>query len=129
MYFWVMTANPEETVVRLDKKENASQDDGKFHISFEHTGNQLVLSLAGRLDTITSTELLALYRAELEKDPVEHFTINMEELGYISSAGLRVLMIMRKNVSDKQHFQLFHMKPAVLEILLAAGFDEIAELC
>ena len=53
----------------------------------------------------------------------------MEYLSYISSAGLRVLMIMRKNVSDKQYFQLCNMKSAVLEILLAAGFDEIAELC
>jgi anti-anti-sigma factor len=136
MYFWVMTADPEEmngnrgeTAGRPTEPKNVSPEDGKFHISFEHTGNQLLLSLAGRLDTITSTELLALYRAELEKGPLEQITIQMEDLSYISSAGLRVLMIMRKNVSDKQYFQLCHMKPAVMEILLAAGFDEIAELC
>ena len=136
MYFWVMTADPEEMagtrgemIGRSAEPENVSQEDGKFRISFEHTGNQLLLSLTGRLDTITSTELLALYRAELEKGPLEQITIQMEDLSYISSAGLRVLMIMRKNVSEKQYFQLCHMKPAVMEILLAAGFDEIAELC
>lgn len=127
MYFWVMTADPAEMTGRPADRENASQEDRKFSISCGHTGNHLLFSLAGRLDSITSTELLALYRAELEKGLVKHITIHMDDLSYISSAGLRVLMVMRKNVSDRQNFQLCHVKPAVKGILLAAGFDEIVE--
>ncbi len=44
---------------------------------------------------------------------------------YISSAGLRVLLIMRKAVKDQSCFKLFHIQPEVEKILKMTGFDTL----
>ena len=57
-----------------------------MEISINHA-EQLVISLKGRLDTITSVEFTdALAKEEIKEKVV---IIDMKELEYISSAGLR----------------------------------------
>lgn len=52
----------------------------------------LRLDISGRLDTNTSGEL----EAELKLDGVDKIVFGFENLDYISSAGLRVLMTAQK---------------------------------
>ena len=49
----------------------------------------------------------------------------MKELEYISSAGLRVLMIMRKALGDGRNFSLVNMNDTVNEIIETTRFDNI----
>ena len=49
----------------------------------------------------------------------------MNGLEYISSAGLRVLLIMRKSVDDGAGFSLINMNKAVRDIMETTGFDTI----
>ena len=49
----------------------------------------------------------------------------MKNLEYISSAGLRVLMIMRKALADGKNFSLINMNDNVTNIIETTGFDTI----
>ena len=47
-------------------------------------------------------------------------------LGFrVSSAGLRVLLLMRKSVKDPGCFKIFHVQPEVEKILKMTGFDTL----
>ena len=64
-------------------------------IDREQDGGKLTLKVCGRLDTNTSPDLVA----ELKLDGVTEVVFDFSGLEYISSAGLRVLMMAQKSVS------------------------------
>ncbi|MCR5403008.1 MAG: STAS domain-containing protein [Butyrivibrio sp.] len=49
----------------------------------------------------------------------------MKDLQYISSAGLRVLLIMKKALNAENDFKLMNMNAEVTEIIETTGFDTI----
>ena len=51
--------------------------------------------------------------------------MDMKNLEYISSAGLRVLLIMRKALDSDQNISLVNMNDSVREIIETTGFDTI----
>ncbi len=116
--FWVMTAKP-GTVEKFECKEDNFKADVKL------ADDTLNVSLTGRLDTITAPGLLALYKDAAAKGKITSVCIDMKELEYISSAGLRVLMIMRKALDDGKDFSLINMNDTVKEIIETTGFDTI----
>jgi anti-anti-sigma factor len=116
--YWVMTAKP-GTV-----EEFACSEDN-FKADVKLTDDTLNISLAGRLDTISSPGLLAAYRDAETKGKITSISIDMKELEYISSAGLRVLLIMRKAVKDEKSFSLINVSDNVKEIIETTGFDTI----
>ena len=116
--FWVMTARPEEN-------ENFSSEDKDFKTDVKLNGDVLNISLSGRLDTITAPNLLAIYKEITSKSKVGSISIDMKDLEYISSAGLRVLLIMRQDIEDENNFTIFNTNEDVNEIFETTGFDGI----
>ena len=53
-------------------------------------GTNLLISLDGRLDTTTAPELEAVLKEALEG--ITNLTLDFNNLAYISSAGLRVIL-------------------------------------
>ena len=51
--------------------------------------------------------------------------IDMKDLDYISSAGLRVLLLMMKERPENGNVTLYHVKPAVRSVLTSSGFDQM----
>ena len=96
-----------------------------FKADVELVGKTLNVALAGRLDTITAPGLLELYRKAGSKGGYDDIRIDMKELEYVSSAGLRVLLIMRKALTDSNSFNLVNMNDSVKEIIETTGFDSI----
>ena len=82
-----------------------------------------VFSLDGRLDTVTAPDLEKALRASL--DGVKELTLNFEELDYISSAGLRVLLSTQKLMAKQGSMKLVHVGETILEIFEVTGFSEI----
>lgn len=85
--------------------------------------NWLVLALTERLDTQTAPEF--------EKTALEKLTeggcmaLDLTELTYISSAGLRVLlMLMKKSKAQNGKVALVGVKDMVGEILEESGIDD-----
>ncbi len=86
-------------------------------------GNEIVVSLAGRLDTITAPELEEQLASGL--DDMEKLTFDMEKLEYISSAGLRVLLSAQKKMSKKGGMIVKNVSEEVMEIFEVTGFADI----
>jgi len=82
-------------------------------------------SLRGRMDTIIAPELLKAWEAQKRTTPITAAEIDCSGLQYISSAGLRVLLIMQKGGA---RVRLTGMGEAVWEILETTGFIDIFEV-
>ena len=86
-------------------------------------GEKLSIALEGRLDTVTAPELEAELKDSL--DPVTDLVLDMAELEYISSAGLRVLLTAQKSMNQKGSMKLINVNETVMEIFDVTGFSDI----
>ena len=88
----------------------------------------LIISLSGRLDTITSPEL----EGEINRnsfDEIETVTLNMRELEYISSAGLRVVLKLQKKMTAKGgQLKLINVNDMVMEIFDMTGMSDFLDI-
>ena len=90
-------------------------------INKTQNGSTLVIALEGRLDTVTAPML------ELEMmdilDGVTDLTLDLENLEYISSAGLRVLMSAYKRLYGKGKITVTNANDIVREVFEVTGFN------
>jgi anti-anti-sigma factor len=84
---------------------------------------ELAVGIQGRLDTITATDLLQGFRDVAE--PVASITLDVSDMSYISSAGLRVLLIMYKSILGKGTFRIDGVTDSVREIFEVTGFADL----
>ena len=89
----------------------------------EQDGGLLTVYLEGRLDTVTAPELESELMASL--DDVTDLVLDMKDLEYISSAGLRVLLTAQKSMSQKGSMKLINVNETVMEIFDVTGFVDI----
>jgi anti-sigma B factor antagonist len=89
-------------------------------------GSTLTISLEGRLDTLTAPQLEEELRSAL--DGVEDLTFDIDQLAYISSAGLRVLLSAQKVMNRQGSMKVCHVKPEIMEIFEVTGFVDILTL-
>ena len=81
-----------------------------------------VIAPEGRLDTVTSPDMENAIKETIPG--ISELTLDLANLEYISSAGLRVLLIMYKALPSGG-FKMLNVKPAVQEILETSGFASI----
>ena len=61
--------------------------------TIKELGDEVIISLAGRLDTATSSDVQAKITRELsQKASIGRLTLDASQLEYISSSGLRILL-------------------------------------
>lgn len=87
--------------------------------------NTLTLCLEGRIDTNNAAEVEKEIFSAIE-GKTEDIVLDAKKLEYISSAGLRVLMKLRKSL-DKP-LPMINVSRDVYDILETAGFTEQLEL-
>ena len=114
--FWRIT--PGGTAVALSPSETEG-----FQVNASIQAGTLSLALAGRLDTITAPSLLSYFEETRSAQSVEAVDVDCSRLDYISSAGLRVLLIMHK--ACKGGVSVHGENEVVKEILEQTGFDSI----
>lgn len=68
--------------------------ENEVHIT--NIGETAFLCRGGRLDSITSPGLLVLYKKAAGKGTITSICVDMKDIEYISSVGLRALLIMRQ---------------------------------
>ena len=94
----------------------------------ELVNNTLKVGLEGRLDTTTAPELEQKMTQEFTQE-FNELIFDFEKLGYISSAGLRVMLMCQKEANTlERKMRLINVKPELLEVFEVTGFTDILNI-
>lgn len=88
-----------------------------------YDNNELTVALDGRLDTTTAPQLDETLAQSL--DGVTYLVFDMQDLEYISSAGLRVLLRAQKIMNVQGSMTIKNVSEDVFEIFDVTGFASI----
>ena len=94
-----------------------------MNIEQKRNGNALTIAPEGYLDTTTAPELRAVLETAL-KD-VKELTFDFEKLEYISSSGLRLLLLAQKTMNEQGTMKVIHANNIILEIFEVTGFADV----
>ena len=123
---WKITVDPDfkekESTDTKSSLESAIDPDLPFEVKSALNNGLLEISIRGRMDTITAPELLKQFQEAGEG--ITDIHIDVSRMAYVSSAGLRVLLIMYKSLEDKHKFVLTGVNETVREIMETTGFDQ-----
>ncbi len=117
LFFWELsvagkaTAPANHADMNLPFKVESSLKDGVFNVRIQ-----------GRMDTMTAPELLRQFQEA--GDGIEAIRVDVSRMAYVSSAGLRVLLMMYKSLADHKKFEMTGVRDGVREILETTGFDQ-----
>lgn len=91
-------------------------------INKKQNGNELIISLDGRLDTNTSPDL----EKELSSlDDIKKLIFDFSKLEYISSAGLRIVLSCQKIMANQGEMIIKNANDSVKEVFEITGFADI----
>ncbi|GHU49204.1 anti-sigma factor antagonist [Clostridia bacterium] len=83
-----------------------------------------ILALSGRLDATTSPQFQEALMPNLGNN--QHVELDLSKLAYISSAGLRVLLMGEKKAAVQGGSQtLVNVSPDVMQVFEMTGFSKV----
>lgn len=86
--------------------------------------DKMIIKLEGRLDTNTAPQLEEV--ANNMPEEITKLEINMSDLMYIASAGLRVMLVLhKKQMMKKGRMVVTGVNETVMEVFEATGFSDI----
>ena len=88
--------------------------------------NELIVKPIGRIDITSTSKLEEEVNSELEN--ITYLTIDMSDVDYISSIGLRALLSFQKELASRGEMKIVNVKPAVYEIFKMVGFHKILNI-
>ncbi|NOX33055.1 MAG: STAS domain-containing protein [Deltaproteobacteria bacterium] len=91
-------------------------------ITIEKQAKSSIVHVSGKIDATTADELENAM-VELLEEQEKNIILDMEGTNYISSAGLRVLIVIAKQMYDSGHFCLCNASDNVQEIIQMSGFN------
>ncbi len=95
-------------------------------IKQEKNADKLILHIEGRIDTKNSPELEKVIRNELTG--IKKLIFDLEQTIYISSAGLRVMMVAQKQMNKQGEMTVTHVNSDLMEIFSVTGFTDILNI-
>ena len=94
-------------------------------IEIKKTGTATVIEIAGRLDTTTAPVLDKTISEDISEN--SDLTLDLKNLEYISSAGLRVLLSAQKRMQTSGSMKLRNVCEEVMDVFEMTGFADILE--
>lgn len=92
---------------------------------FNETSGQWDIHLNGEIDVYTADKL-KLELSNVTKDKKENIKIDGENLQYIDSTGLGVLIGVYKNINEEgKQLTLKNIKPNIKKLFVITGLDKI----
>lgn len=97
-------------------------------IEKQQNGNEVTLTLIGRLDTTTVPQLEEQVNASLEG--TEKLILDFQDLEYLSSAGLRILLAAHKAFMKRSSgiMVVRHVNETIHEVFEVTGFLDILNI-
>lgn len=89
----------------------------------ELQGTIMNVSLTGRLDTNTAPKFEEKMNEALEG--VTELNLDFRKLDYVSSAGLRVLLVLHKKMNKQGGMTIYNANDQIAEVFDITGFADI----
>lgn len=102
---------------------------GEMKITHTQTEATDILVLSGRIDATTSPDFESRL-LELVKDVNAGCVLDFHEVDYVSSAGLRVLLVaLRRFNGEKKMLIVARPSENVKEVITLTGFHKLLKIC
>lgn len=99
-----------------------------MNINTERDGGRLVIKTEGRIDGSNASDFQNSVEAVITSED-STVILDFENLDYISSAGLRVILLIAKDLKQKdKKFAICSLSDMVREIFMISGFDQIIDV-
>ena len=95
-------------------------------IEVNKNGSELTLCPVGRVDTSTAPELRKAFDENISG--VTDLTFDLKKLDYISSAGLRVLMVAQKTMAKQGKMKLVNVNENVMDVFDMTGLTDVFDI-
>lgn len=115
-HYWFITLDS----TKQEREEDDLAGQKQFEMQYSVESGIMQLCLVGRLDSISSPELLMAWEAEQTANTIDGIRIDCSGLEYISSAGIRLLQELQAECPQGIGFN--KVCPAVKVILKQNGF-------
>lgn len=97
-----------------------------FQTKITENDEQVSIALMGDLDTTASKQFLTEMQTTILPLCHKNIVIDFSELDFISSSGLRTLLLIRKEVSKKSgNICAQNINDDIMQIFQLTGFDEM----
>ncbi len=97
-------------------------------LNVQHVGDIVILRPVGNLDAFTSPKFQEAVAPVMVEAP-RRVILDLSGAPYVSSAGLRVLIVLAKEVLKQGKLAVTGLSANVAEVFKLAGFDRIMTLC
>lgn len=92
----------------------------------QRAGANLLVKAKGRIDTTTAVDYGTSINDFLDdNEDVKNVILDFENIDYISSIGLRVILELQKRMNDNGSLKIINVIPSVLDIFKMTGFTNI----
>ncbi len=97
-------------------------------VRFTKSGNTAILNVSGRLDTLTAPDFESGVCGWIEQGE-DHIVLDFADLEYISSAGLRSVLVAAKQLRQKGgRLSCCSMSGVVRKVFDVSGFSKMVEI-
>ena len=97
-----------------------------MQITYNKEAGKLTVAPEGRLDTVTAPELEKTLGDLI--NGVSDLILDMTNITYISSAGLRVILKIQKAMSNQGEMKLIGVNETIMEVFEITGFANILRI-
>lgn len=91
-------------------------------IAKKQNGTELLVEVEGSINTVTAPELDKEVSGSL--DGIKALIFDFAKVDYISSAGLRVLLVIYKVMSKQGNMIIRHVNSEVMDVFTMTGFSD-----
>ena len=92
-----------------------------MNIIKKQNGSELLFELSGSIDTTTAPELDKAISGSIQG--IKSLIFDFKNVDYVSSAGLRVLLVAYKTMSNQGEMIIRHVNQNVMDVFTMTGFD------
>ena len=101
-------------------------DTKNLTIEGERSSGTLIAKASGRIDGSNAREFQDALETFLEGEEASSLVLDLEDLSYISSAGLRVILLVSKKLQKSSaQFGVCSLSVSISEVFQISGFDKI----
>ena len=94
-----------------------------MNINKKQNGSELLVELDGSIDTTTAPDLDQFLRENL--GDIKSLILDFAKVDYVSSAGLRVLLVTYKTMATQGSMVLRNVNQDVMDVFTMTGFADI----